>query len=553
MGSVGIELLEQVSDSCAGTMECVFVTELESGAFYVKGGEAIGGFLDGSEEPLLRIASGKGIFADDKAMTAAFCGELASLKSPVEEKRYELEFRVMIGEAMKWVRLSCSVACGEDGVPHSILGRMFFMNPAEILKRSLLDKCSVEKNQSFYFNNVKHCIDASDMTDIAFIQFDIVGFRYINRSCGEAVGNEILSYVAEKLGEVCSNESVHFRVNADIFLIVMQYTDDSQIEELIHSVERQIGQYNSIRLRYAFGVYKVIDKSASIREMSDCAAIARKNIKGNALQNIGYYTESLSKSAHSRHFVEDSMDYALESGQFVVYLQPKYSICGNVIVGAEALVRWIHPERGLIPPSEFIPVFEENGFITKLDEYMWEQVCILLRRWMDMGYSPFPISVNVSRVHLRNDKFIADLDNLVEKYGIPKRLLETEITETVENANSGNMIRELKTHGYVLLMDDFGSGYSSLNMLKSTPFDVIKIDREFLNEFMLSERGMKIISHTISMSKDIGLDMVAEGVETKEQADFLCDCGCDIAQGFYYAKPMDVASFERMAFPLMHA
>ncbi len=247
------------------------------------------------------------------------------------------------------------------------------------------------------------------------------------------------------------------------------------------------------------------------------------------------------------------MEYALEAGEFTVYLQPKYSIATEEIVGAEALVRWIHPEKDIISPGDFVPIFEQNGFIIKPDEFVWERVCSLLRKWIDFGLSPIPVSVNVSRIHLKNNRFIATFDRLIEKYGLDKRLLEIEITETIDNINAENMIKSLKERGYMLLMDDFGSGYSTLNMLKSTPFDIIKIDKEFLNEFMLSDRGKKIISHTISMSKDIGLGLVAEGVETKEQADFLCSCSCNVAQGFYYSRPIDIDAFEKMVFPPMEA
>ena len=281
-----------------------------------------------------------------------------------------------------------------------------------------------------------------------------------------------------------------------------------------------------------------------MRKHGDRAAMARQSIKGNALTNVAFYNDTQESRLVTRKFIEDRMYYALEHDEFVMYLQPKYSISTTGIVGAEALVRWIHPEKGML----FIPVFEQDGFITMLDEYIWEQACKALRKWIDLGYEPIPISVNISRVHLSSDKFIDVLDGLIEKYDIPKRLLETEITETLENAGDEAAIKRLKERGYMLLMDDFGSGYSSLNMLKNTPFDVIKIDRDFFGEFMMSDRGKKIISHTISMSKDIGLDMVAEGVETKEQAEFLERCGCDVAQGYFYSRPVCLEEFEKLAF-----
>lgn len=229
-----------------------------------------------------------------------------------------------------------------------------------------------------------------------------------------------------------------------------------------------------------------------------------------------------------------------------MYLQPKYSILHDKMVGAEALVRWIRPGKGIIPPAEFIPMFEKNGFVTKMDAFIWEEACRTVRSWMDKGIEPLPISVNVSRIHLKSGLFITTLNNLVEQYKIPKKCLEIEITETAEEEDAGVGIDTLKENGFTLLMDDFGSGYSSLNTLKDTQFDVIKIDREFLQDFIGSKRGQTIVKHTIQMTRSIGLDLVAEGVETKEQAEFLSACGCDTAQGFYYAKPMTVDEFNAL-------
>lgn len=228
-----------------------------------------------------------------------------------------------------------------------------------------------------------------------------------------------------------------------------------------------------------------------------------------------------------------------------MYLQPKFSISTGKIIGAEALARWIHPERGMISPAEFVPVFEQNGFILKLDQYIWESACRKIRSWLDSGVKPVPISVNISREYVHSFDVVGELVRLVKKYDIPVHYLELEITESVDAEGVGDVVKEMKSAGFTMLMDDFGSGYSSLNMLKTTQFDVLKIDRAFLSEFMESSRGRKIISHTISMSQDIGLDIIAEGVETLEQAQFLSKCGCDAAQGFYYSKPVTQEEFDR--------
>lgn len=237
------------------------------------------------------------------------------------------------------------------------------------------------------------------------------------------------------------------------------------------------------------------------------------------------------------------MEKALKNREFVMYLQPKFSISRNEMIGAEALVRWVHPEKGMLAPLDFIPLFEQNGFVIKMDQYIWEEACRTIRDWMDQGVTPVPISVNMSRRHLRDHDFVDVLNHLVEKYRIPKHFLEIELTETIQENELSTEIERLKENGYKLLMDDFGSGFSSLNMLKNTKFDVLKMDRGFLRNFIGSERGQRIVEHTIRMSRDIGLDLIAEGVETKEQALFLQGCGCDTAQGFYYAKPMPLDEF----------
>ena len=292
------------------------------------------------------------------------------------------------------------------------------------------------------------------------------------------------------------------------------------------------------------GLHRTIN--TNLRLYGDGAALARQSIKGDALHKVAFYQESMRADARKRKVLEDAMHQALENHEFIMYLQPKYSISTYKMVGAEALVRWQHPERGLIPPNDFIPIFEENGFVIPLDEFMWEEACKLLAEWQREGKKMLPISVNVSRRHLIDVHFVEVLNHLIEKYQIPKRYLEIEITETEQSKMQERGIALLKENGYTLLMDDFGSGYSTLNMLKDTQFDVIKIDRGFLQNFIASDRGQKIVEHTIKMSQDIGLGMVAEGVETKEQAEFLSNCGCDIAQGFYYAKPMCVADFKQL-------
>lgn len=227
----------------------------------------------------------------------------------------------------------------------------------------------------------------------------------------------------------------------------------------------------------------------------------------------------------------------------MMYLQPKYSIAKNEIIGAEALVRWKHPERGMLYPNQFIPIIEENGFIKKVDYYIWAEACRFIKKCEEAGIESCPVSVNVSRIHLRDDECIHVLSDLIKSNSIPKSLLELEITETADDQQVSMKALQLKKEGFTLLMDDFGSGYSSLNILLETPFDVIKLDKKFMENMMVSGKGRLILEQVVSMADKLELGLLAEGVETKDQIDLLQSIGCDQVQGYYYAKPMPEEEF----------
>lgn len=531
---------------------CVFVYDYKDDTFEISPIGRIGVLFSNASNPLVQLCENEKIHPADRLMVTAFCRDLINLKNGgVPDDRFTVNFRIDLSENEEplytWATITVIIKA-DNGVPLYIVGHIRLMNSAELQKKLALDSFTNDKHPNVFNSCAVNVLKNSGDKKAAIVQFDIKQFKLINAKYGEKLGTEILNYISEGLDSICGDDKAHIRLSADVYMIAMAYNDQSELDGLIEKIKERLSRYGDITYKLVFGVYIVADKNIPVRHMGDRAAIARQGIKNNALCDVGYYTENQKDTLLNRKFIEDRMYYALEHHEFVMYLQPKYSIDTTNIVGAEALVRWIHPESGIISPAEFIPIFEKDGFIVKVDEYMWEQAAVTIKSWIDAGLEPLPISVNISRVHLSDDRFVRILDGIVAKYDIPKRYLETEITESVENDHSGDMIRKLKESGYTLLMDDFGSGYSSLNMLKSTPFDVIKIDKDFFSEFMLSDRGKKIISHTISMSKDIGLDLVAEGVETKEQAQFLYDSGCRVAQGFYYSKPVTVDEFNRIAF-----
>ena len=296
------------------------------------------------------------------------------------------------------------------------------------------------------------------------------------------------------------------------------------------------------------GICIVKDRDIQMSILCDWANLAQKTIKGSLIKQWAFYDKKLRAKQLDERRIENEMDEALNKRQFKVYLQPKHNVQNGSVIGAEALVRWDHPERGFLTPDRFIPLFERNGFIIKLDEYVWEETCRIIKSWLDRGMVAVPVSVNVSRVQVYNPNFYKKLLNIIRRYDIPKKFLEVELTESSFVENTVDLYRgmeRLREEGISFSMDDFGSGYSSLNMLKNVPVNTIKLDREFFNESVATQKGKTIIEHTIGMINDLKLQVIAEGVETNEQAAFLNDCGCLAAQGYYYSRPMPVDEFEK--------
>ncbi len=383
----------------------------------------------------------------------------------------------------------------------------------------------------------------SSTKEVGFIQFDIRKFKIINDLYGEKFGDEILDFVRKELEKACNEDQLFINLRSDVFMVVTEYEKEEELVDFIHKLDANINNYRDVKLQMSYGVYTVEDKEMELRQMEDRAAMARKASKNNILTKILFYKEQFKESLYNRKFIEENMQAAITERQFMMYLQPKYSIAKNEIIGAEALVRWRHPERGMIYPDQFIPIIEENGFIRKVDYYIWEEACRFIKKCENAGLLPCPISVNVSRVHLRDDECIQVLADMIKNNNISKELLELEITESADNQQVSMKALQLKEEGFTLLMDDFGSGYSSLNILLETPFDVIKLDKKFMENMMVSSKGRLILEQIVSMANKLELGLLAEGVETKEQIEQLQSIGCDQVQGYYYAKPMPEEEF----------
>lgn len=442
--------------------------------------------------------------------------------------------------------MTCYMTKDEDGYIVRVTCTINEMTAEEIYRLQLSQTITNDRHPAMFMKVAKEIIRKNPEGKYALIQFDVAKFKAINEMYGEAVGDELLNFFIESLKVLCTSEQMFARLTADVFMVMTSYETKQDLLDFIEFIRTNLLGYKNMEYRLVFGVAFVKDINDNLRKYGDRASIARQSIKANAMEYVIFHDETMTQKVLSAKRVEDHMEKALENHEFVMYLQPKFDMDTEKIVGAEALVRWIKPGEGIIPPMEFIPVFEKNGFVTRLDMYICEEACKVIRYWLDNGIQPVPISVNMSRANMKSDEYLKRLETLVYGYDIPKELLEIEITETVEGEDVEEAIIGLKKHGYKLLMDDFGSGYSSLNTLKDTQFDIIKIDREFLQDFVGSDRGKVIVEHTIQMTKSIGLDIVAEGVENLEQARFLVESGCRVAQGFYYAKPMPVEEFDRL-------
>lgn len=413
-------------------------------------------------------------------------------------------------------------------------------------------------NRSAFFAAAHQLLTENPGQKFAMIRMDVDDFQTYNSFWGEEEGDKFLCAIAGWLRQAAERcvPSVYGRINADAFGICMPDCADV-IQREAAQIFEAIGTYNpEYRLVPSIGVYEISDPAEKPQKMYELAALAARSCKGSYLEYLSYYKPEQSEHVLENQWIVNEMQHALDSEQFEVFLQPKYALSTKMPYGAEALIRWRHPEKGLLSPGVFIPVFEQNGFIGKVDYYMWEHTCMLLRKWIDEGLNPAPISVNVSRMDLFRPDLVEQLAALVKRYDIPPRLLQLEMTESTYMANQlimEKVVRELQSCGFTILMDDFGSGYSSLNTLKEIHVDVLKIDMKFLSEKSEVIRSRTILASIILMAVGLDMPVIMEGVETAAQAAFLQSIGCNYVQGYYFARPMPVPDYEKLIFGVHQA
>ncbi len=396
---------------------------------------------------------------------------------------------------------------------------------------------------------VKFKLDADDFfakhkgDEFIIIKFDIENFRLLNESLGVSQGDEILKNMADAFKIIPKGKGLCAHIHNDEFLVLLAVKEKSLSNwhsEYTNQIYMLLGENFNYNLRIVSGYYCIDEKDkADISSCIEKVNIAHKTAKEEKVLISEYSKEYLAHAIEVKE-IENNMEAALQNGEFRMFLQPELGLAEGKMVAAEALVRWFDSDE-MKTPNTFIPIFEQNGFILKLDMYIFEQACKYLKTWTSQGREPFNISVNFSRKHFYTANFAAKLSDICNKYGVSAKYLGVEITETSMLSNEADLIafiKDLKNKGFRVFMDDFGTGYSSLGMLKNTPVDVLKIDKSFFSESQSRERSVAVVSSVIRLSKDLNISTVAEGVETKEDLNMLKNMGCDIIQGYYYAKPM---------------
>ncbi len=385
----------------------------------------------------------------------------------------------------------------------------------------------------------------------AIIKTDVTNFKSINELYGFEVGNKVLC-AFKQISELAPEKTLLLaRTGMDEFIF---FAGNNFLENLDASTsfyesyfKQIIPELENHHLSFRYGRYFISPGETDVDDIFSKVSLAHTMAKEKKEYVIWDYDDHYKQKVLQITDIINKMDHALSNNEFHAFLQPKFNVTTETIVGAEALVRWIDADDNMVFPSDFIPIFEKNGFIVQVDYYILDNVCKLLRNWIDSGHTPVPISVNFSRLHLANFQFVENIIATVDKYKLPHNLIEIEITETVAIENNSALkvvIDDLHQADFSISMDDFGAGYSSLGSLREFKIDTLKLDRSFVTFIQDNDRGELVIDGVVRLANSLNMDIIAEGVEDKSQIDFLKSVGCTVVQGYYYAKPMPATEFK---------
>ena len=389
----------------------------------------------------------------------------------------------------------------------------------------------------------------------SIVALSVRDFRLINESFGNERGNDVLRHILRVIdGRLGVGEAVA-RGEADHFYLLLREGDPASIEDRVERIAEDANAFNANRehpyyLVLNCGVYLVEDEGLDVAAMIDRANDARKGLPARSDALCRFYDAAVVGRLQREKELANLLDGSIKNRDFIVTLQPKVRLSDGKLAGAEALVRWHHPQKGVISPAEFVPVFEKTGAIVKIDLLMFEQSCEFLARWIAAGREPVPVSVNLSRRHFEDPGFLAPFVRIADEHGVPHGLVEMEMTESIffDDEAIGNVkkaVDAMHDHGFTCSLDDFGSGYSSLGLLKEFDVDALKLDRSFFLDD--SSRARDVVESIVDLANKLGLTTVAEGIEDGEQLRFLRAVGCDLVQGYVFSKPLPCDEFERCA------
>lgn len=411
------------------------------------------------------------------------------------------------------------------------------------------DSVTGGKNKDYFLDIPLHKLKRN--AQFAVVQLRLEKYRNFCTAYGLKSGEQLLEnlYYCVKV-HLRRHEKLAHLEKAD-FALLLKYADRDKLEKRLNSMTAEFnnscpGQH----LSFSMGICPVQSRSEDMSVILTAAGIALSKAEKQTAAIVWFNDQMKDEQIWERH-VEDDMETALNNHEFKIYLQPKFSTKKEKLAAAEALVRWVHPQKGFIPPGKFIPIFETNGFILQLDDYMLREIARLQAQWLKEGKKLVPISVNVSRAHFSMDNLAEHICSIVDEYKVPHKYIELELTESAffdDKETLLSTVKKLKKAGFRISMDDFGAGYSSLNSLKELPLDIIKLDAEFFRGIDDVNRANAIVGDTIALAKKLGMEIVAEGIETREQVDFLAGQNCDLIQGFYFSKPLPVSEFIRRVY-----
>lgn len=433
-------------------------------------------------------------------------------------------------------------------VRHKIASIIRLCDNAKLINQLETDTLTGLYNKECFNRRAEEQLENNPDTAYLMYYVNIEDFKMLNAHYGTSAGDKLLHFVGSLISCTWGDRGICGRIGADIFAMLLEEKDFMSQDEFAKFYGDHMKDSPIKGVSIKCGVYHIEDRTLPVPVMCDYAKIAEESIRRQYGVYYAVYDSVMSQVAMREHQLSNYMEEALEQHQFLVYLQPKHSTEDGSVAGAEALVRWIHPELGFISPGEFIPLFEKNGFIVKLDFFVWEEVCKTLHKWKEEGMEMIPISVNASRADFLLSDLPEQIEGLIDKYQLEPDYIHVEVTESAYTDNPQqiiSMVSTLRDMGFKIEMDDFGSGYSSLNMLSELPIDILKLDMKFMQSGSEQLKGSKrnILSFIVSLSKWLQLPTVAEGVETQEEVEALKSMGVNLIQGYFYSKPMPMEEF----------